>query len=402
MVIRMQKNRAVILATSLFGTIMVVAGIAFAIHFFSNKPESYRSILVYEIEGSAEIERDGAEAINAVENLYLESGDRAKTATDSNMRLKLDDDKYIMVEEESVLRIEATGNKVDSKTSIYLEQGAIINEIQNKLSDKSSYGVTTPNSVMAVRGTIFRVEIYFDENGDAYTKLSVFEGKVTAHLVYPDGTTGEEVQVEAGKEVIIHSNEELTEYLGEPSDINYQDFSLQTLHALHELMVNGASITGISQEELERMIQNLISAEDDENDSEPNTEAEAEPDAELDTEPDTEPDAESDTEAEAEPDAESNITSGTESDAESDTTSGTESNAESDTTSGTESDTASDEEPDTTEHTVTFLYEGRVFGTQTVVNGQNVMRPKLNPAADGEWDFDFSQVIEEDISIEWN
>ena len=387
----MQKLKTAVLVKILVGAVLVVVGISIAIYFFSNKTESYRSILVYELEGSAEIERNGAAAMNAVENLYLESGDRVKTAADSNMRLKLDDDKYVMVEEESAFRIEATGSKSDSKTSIYLEQGAITNEIQNKLSDKSSYEVTTPNSVMAVRGTIFRVEIYFDENGDAYTKLSVFGGKVTAPLVYPDGSTGEEVQIEAGKEVIIHSNEEITEYLGEPSNIDYQDFSLQTLNHLQELIGNGASITGTTQEELEIIIQNLKNADDSQNDSQTNAKAETESDAGAGTESETGAGTGSDAGA------------GTGSDAgagtESETGAGTESDAESDTGADEVPDTET--EPETAEYTVTFLYKGKVFGTQKVENGQKVMRPKLNPAGEGEWDFDFSQAIEEDINIEW-
>ena len=47
--------------------------------------------------------------MEAVENLYLESGDRITVSGDSYIRLKLDDDKYIMVEENSVLAIIAEG-----------------------------------------------------------------------------------------------------------------------------------------------------------------------------------------------------------------------------------------------------------------------------------------------------
>lgn len=334
----MQKSRTVVTAAILIGAVIIVIGIALGIILGSDKTESYRSILVYELDGSAEIERNGNDAINAFENLYLESGDRVKTGADSFMRLKLDNDKYIMVEEKSVFRIEATGNEVDSKTSIYLEQGAITNEIQNKLSDDSEYEVTTPNAVMAVRGTIFRIEIYCDENGDKYTKLSTYEGEVVVHLVYLDGTTGEEVKVTAGKEVVVHSDETITEYLGDPSNIDYQDCSLDTLYILKELLDNGSALTGITQEKVEEMIEERSNGN-------------AGPDAEPDVEPDTEPDAK--------PDAEQTV------------------------------------------HTVTFLYEGKVFGTQTVEDGQTAVRPKLKPATQGEWDFDFSQSIVEDIDIEW-
>lgn len=51
--------------------------------------------------------------------------------------------------------------------------------------------------------------------------------------------------------------------------------------------------------------------------------------------------------------------------------------------------------------TVTFVYHGVVFGTQTVEEGQRITVPKLAPALSGAWDFDFSQPVTRDITIEW-
>ncbi|MDD6069281.1 MAG: hypothetical protein PUC12_00485, partial [Clostridiales bacterium] len=128
--------------------IIVIVVTVFFIKGFSKTEDFYRSIQIYDLKGTATIEREGIGTMNAVQNLYLESGDRICVGEDSFMRLKLDDDKYIMVEENSILLIVAEGTKTDSQTSIHLEQGAITNEIQNKLNDKSAYDVTTPNSVM--------------------------------------------------------------------------------------------------------------------------------------------------------------------------------------------------------------------------------------------------------------
>lgn len=49
-----------------------------------------------------------------------------------------------------------------------------MNYLSEKLSEKSSYEVTVPNSTMAVRGTVFRVAIVYDEGGDSYTTVQVF------------------------------------------------------------------------------------------------------------------------------------------------------------------------------------------------------------------------------------
>lgn len=63
-----------------------------------------------------------------------------------------------------------------------------MNYLSEKLNEKSSYEVTVPNSTMAVRGTVFRVAIVYDEDGDSYTTVQVFDGIVGCRLVFPDGT----------------------------------------------------------------------------------------------------------------------------------------------------------------------------------------------------------------------
>lgn len=51
--------------------------------------------------------------------------------------------------------------------------------------------------------------------------------------------------------------------------------------------------------------------------------------------------------------------------------------------------------------TVTFVYNGTTFGTQTVEWGNKVEKPSLQPAKDGAWDYDFGSTVTEDIVIEW-
>lgn len=108
-----------------------------------NREETFRSIMVYEVEGSATIEREGVGAMNASQNLYLESGDRVSVAQDSSMRMKLDDDKYVMAEADTIFSVEAEGSDEDSRTKICLEQGAVTSEIQHPLSEGSQYETST-------------------------------------------------------------------------------------------------------------------------------------------------------------------------------------------------------------------------------------------------------------------
>lgn len=202
-------------------TILLVAGISIAGILLLNKKDSYRNIKVYEYDGDGVVTRKSVGDIEPYSEMVLESGDNVKLNT-GLMSLKLDDDKYVYVEEGTEFSIEATGSAKDSKTTINLKSGAITNDIQSKLSDESYYEIHTPNSTISVRGTNYRVGIYEDENGVEYSRVSVFDGKVTTKLIFADGTTSdEELVIESGKEVIIYKDDATTDYQGEVQDIDY-------------------------------------------------------------------------------------------------------------------------------------------------------------------------------------
>ena len=105
------------------------------------KDDGYRSIQVYQVNGEVTLERENIGVMDAYENLNLISGDTLETFIESFSRLKLDDDKYVLVEQDSKIGIVATGNKANSKTDIRIDKGAITVEIENKLNDDSSFEV---------------------------------------------------------------------------------------------------------------------------------------------------------------------------------------------------------------------------------------------------------------------
>ena len=202
----------------------VVAAVAGFVILKGGKQESYRSIMVYQVNGSASITRERVGAMDAYENLMLLSGDIVEVAQDSNIRLKLDDDKYLLAEPDTVLCIRAEGDADNSKTYIDLQKGSVTNEIQNKLGSGSSYEVNTPNSIMAVRGTVFRVALAQGKDGEFETKIDVFDGAVKVNPVLPDGTVLEaEAAVEAGKEITIGAEQISSGQISEPVDIDYEN-----------------------------------------------------------------------------------------------------------------------------------------------------------------------------------
>lgn len=240
------KKKKIIIISSIAVALIVILAVVLVL--VLGKKDAYRIIKVYEVDGEAIVTRDGIGEMEAYENMVLESGDKVflKSGT---MTLRLDDDKYVYVEADTEFKLVATGTSANSKTSIELNYGAITSDIQNSLSDDSSYEINTPNSNMSVRGTIFRVHTYYVD-GVRYTKVSVFEGKVDSKLIYADGTTSQNVVlVNNGKEVIIYDDSDNTDYVGEPSDINYQDLPEEVIILLMDIVEGGVDI-GVSYDEL--------------------------------------------------------------------------------------------------------------------------------------------------------
>lgn len=422
---KLMSNKKIIICACAAVAVIAVAAIAL----LANKEEAFRSIMVYDVDGSAVIERETVGSMNAAENLYLESGDRVSVADESSMRMKLDDDKYVMAEADTIFSVEAEGTEADSKTRICLEQGAITNEIQHPLSEGSQYETSTPNSVMAVRGTVYRVELYVDENGSQNTKLSCFQGKVGTKPILPDGTFGEEILVPAGGELVVYQDGTV----GGVSDIAYDELPMQAAVNLLDMMENGQEMTGISAEELTQLIRETedVSEAAESGQVQPETvaaDAESDTDEEPDTQIHTEPDtagndsAEADREAQsipvmapsakqpapgkpqpqppvmkptppADPSDSGNVDQGS---------TGEEGSQDENVGDDADKDKKDKHKPSKPKtYTVTFQYQGEVFATQTVKRGETAAAPVLVPASSGAWDFDFGTKIDANTTIVW-
>ena len=270
-----------------------------------NKKEAYRILKVYEVEGAAVVTRDGIGEIQPYANMVLESGDKVRLDS-GKMVIQADEDKFIYLEENTELALEADGTGNKSKTKIELLSGAITNDIQKPLSGDASYEINTPNSTMSVRGTIYRVAVYTDTEGVLFTKVSVFDGKVATNTLV-DGASGEDVS--KGKEVLIYDDGQVNDYFETPSDIDYSELPEDVIELLITFAENG-EIDSIDVEELKTYL-------------------------------------------------------------------------------------------DPGPFTVTFMYNGSVFGTQELMRGELVTQPSLMPAPSGSWDYDFSKPVTSDIEINW-
>lgn len=310
----LNKKQIIILVAA--AILVLILAIVLIILLNSDKKEEYRIIKVYETEGNNIVTRDKIGEITAYENMVLENGDNVSVGN-GKLTLKLDEDKYVYAQSNTRFELLATGSPKDSKTTINLIEGSIANDIQNKLSDDSYYEINTPNSTMSVRGTIYYVSTYEDENGKRYTKVTVFDGVVDTDLILPTGESGGKNKlVEKGKEIIIYTDEDetITDYVTEePRDIVYDELPVSLIEILNGLKDKEGNTIEIPQTVVEEI------------------------------------------------------------------------------------EEAKNEGP----FIVTFKYGDQIFATQEVKWGEKATKPKLQPAEIGNWNYDFSSIVKEDIEIDW-
>lgn len=465
-------NKTKIIVGAVFAILLTVAAGC------GKKQEAYRSIMVYQVNGNATITRDKVGAMDAYENLMLVSGDIVEVPQDSNVRLKLDNDKYLLAESDTVICIKAEGDADNSKTYIDLQKGAVTNEIQNKLGSGSSYEVNTPNSIMAVRGTVFRVALGQTENGEYETKIDVFDGAVKVNPVAADGTVMDaEIAVEAGKETIVGPKQVESGQLDEPVDIDYENLPpvmqvyltelAQKEQALPANVIqhvqeaqqseswskggesksNASSDSGDSrhdtefqndgeetkkegipapeeqrgQEDAQDNQQNgqqdilgeEIKNSDDEQVQEPKIEDRQNQDEEVQKQQEELQKQQEEVQKQQEEilrqqdEIQRQLKQQEELKKKQEEAQKQQQNNPQNPSSGGENNSGGGGgsggggSSKTTYYTVTFTYNGGVFGTQQVKSGTTAAVPTLNPTLNGRWNYDFAQKVSKNISIDW-
>ena len=201
-----------------FMAVAIIIGIVFSIVYVFGDKEAYRVISLSEISGDVKVENEGM-VYDAYADMNISDGYALFTGLKSYTRMVLDSDKYVKLEEESRAVFEKLGLAGDNSTTIRLEKGVITNEITKPLATGDSYIVNTPNAVLAVRGTYFRVQVIMDENGDYFTDVFTYGGSVECKRILPDGSVvNESVIVNSGYKTRIKMNETDTVYLVEEID----------------------------------------------------------------------------------------------------------------------------------------------------------------------------------------
>lgn len=180
--------------------------------------QGYRTISVVEVSGRVSVVKNGIE-YEAYPGMLLQEGHEIATSGNSYVRLVLDDDKYIKIESGSRAVFETLGLLGSGKTKIVLERGAMTNELVNPLGPDEEYVVNTPNAVLAVRGTFFRIDLTTSKSGDVRADVKTYGGQVASQRVKPNGEIiNEEVLINAGYQTTINMTSVETHYIVETNE----------------------------------------------------------------------------------------------------------------------------------------------------------------------------------------
>lgn len=235
----------------------LLAGLIMVAGCSANEQKESRAIKVKTVNGSVIVNKN--DKIN--KDFKLNSGDTMKTKEKGSAVLQLDDDKFVYVEEKAELQLKATGTDKKSKTEIILKEGSITNEIKNKLSDGSTYEIITEKTTISVQGTIYRVSVVTNKQGDKEIFLEVFDGKVSVSVTNKDGKK-DKIVVEKGQAVQI--NDTKGEYIKDKDGkinhtIDYDTLPKQALEHLIEIKTHSNKLDYISDEVLKNALkkQNL-------------------------------------------------------------------------------------------------------------------------------------------------
>lgn len=398
---------------------VVVGGIVVAVLLNLDGKTAFRNITVIDTLGTVSVYRESVnDTLDAYVDMNLESGDEVTVGPSSELDLKLDDDKFVYVEENTKMSLKADGDSDNSKTQIFLSEGATLHKLDSKLSDSSTYEIETPNATMAIRGTITWARVYKGADGEVHSDFQVYEGKTELQLHTVDGTPiGKPVDIPEGYQVLTRGGQDFSEIIlqnvndkeEELAPIDYKDLPTQTLNILKGIMNSGRAIyVGVNtlpdrvpvsfddvEEILKKREEDKTSEDEEEEDNEDLTTNNKDAD---------EGDVSEEDAPEEEETEETTTSSTTKKKATTSQTAST-SSASTATTPST-SDAAT---PDAC--TVSFMYNSGTFAEQYVTYGMAASKPKLQPSASGNWYyttedgslavFDFSTPIMGNIILTW-
>lgn len=160
-----------ILIPVIAGALIIIGVVLFFI--LRSGDDSYFSIRILYSEGNVNIKRD-SNSINAAKDMKLRDKDNIIVGSDGFTRIDCDRETYAHFEHDTEASIKATSDK---KLTINMVKGELVIDLQQKLADDEKLNVVTPNTTLAIRGTVVAVRTYPTEDGGTKTINYCLEGK---------------------------------------------------------------------------------------------------------------------------------------------------------------------------------------------------------------------------------
>ncbi len=120
-------------------------------------------------------------------NMPVKNGDKIETKKQSRCELSYNDGSIVRIDEQSIYTVEkalfsSEKKEVESKLSI----GKLWANLKKLIRGKDSWRLKSPAAVVAVRGTIYRM----NAGADSSTQVLVYEGQVDVRPATASGTQG--------------------------------------------------------------------------------------------------------------------------------------------------------------------------------------------------------------------
>ena len=114
------------------------------------KIEARTAIVFRHIDNrTATVKRDG-ENLETYEGMRLAAGDTITTDAETSVYLRVDDDKNILLDKDTIVKVNELSN---GKLVMYLEYGAFFFDLENKLQDGEEVSFDLGGTTMSIRGT---------------------------------------------------------------------------------------------------------------------------------------------------------------------------------------------------------------------------------------------------------
>jgi hypothetical protein len=129
-------------------------------------------------------------------NMPVQNGDKIETKKDSRCELTFNDGTIVRIDQQSIYTVEKAlfsdnGKQVESNLSI----GKLWANVKKLFTNRDTWKLRTPAAVVAVRGTIYRM----NAGADSSTQVLVYEGDVEVRKAQAAGGTGGGMGLAPGK-----------------------------------------------------------------------------------------------------------------------------------------------------------------------------------------------------------